>query len=153
MERGMIGLRISALCRTTRPWVGLLLGAVLLTSCSSGATGRNTEDSFNLIVERFHTAVRWGEYQAASTYVGPTMQEDFWKIAEALQSRISIIEWQVKRSSFDRKDGAGNVVLYVSYYAKGNPQLITRTINEKWAFNAKDKMWRLVSHDLHTLGN
>jgi hypothetical protein len=111
------------------------------------------EDSFNLVVENFHHAVRWGEYEAASTYVGPTMQEDFWRIAEALQNRVSIMECQIKRSSFNRMTRSGDVTVYVRYYVKEKPEVITRTIHERWSFNESDKMWRLVSHDLNTVGN
>lgn len=123
-------------------------------SCSSTtAMKRANEDAFNLVVENFHNAVRWGEYDIAATYVGPTLQEDFWRIADALRDRISIMECQIKRCTFNRASRSGEVVLFVRYYAKEKPELVTRTIHERWLFNEKEKMWHLVSHDLNTVGN
>lgn len=147
--------------RNPRQWISLCakdffrvsccVALFLLVSCSSTAMNRANEDAFNQIVENFHNAVRWGEYEAASTYVGPTMQEDFWRIADALRNRVSIMECQIKRSTYDQNGKSGSVELFVRYCSKDNPELITRTIHERWAFNEKDKMWRLVFHDLNVL--
>ncbi len=148
------------ICRPKTLWasrfVVALCGLSLLVvfSCSSKAAMRKAdEDTFNLVVENFHNAVRWGEYDIAATYVGPALQEDFWKIADALRDRISIHECQIKRCHFNRTGRTGEVVLFVRYYAKENPELITRTIHERWMFNDKEKMWHLISHDLKTVGN
>ena len=126
---------------------------LLVVSCSSTAMRRANEDSFNLVVENFHNAVRWGDYQTAATFVGPTMQEDFWRISDALQKRVSIMECQVKRSSFDPIRKTGEVALFVRYYAKDKPEVITSMIHERWKFFEKEKMWYLVSHDLNALEN
>jgi hypothetical protein len=130
-------------------WLCVIL--FLTVSCSSTGLSKGNEDGFNFVVENFHNAVRWGEYQAASTYVGPTMQEDFWQIADALKNRVAIMDCRIKRSSYDGRRKSGNIVLYVEYHALGDPKVITRTINEHWTFNEKDKMWRLVSHDFAAL--
>lgn len=153
MERRRNPRRKTALCAKVffGVWCGMVL--LLVVSCSSTAMNHANEDSFNLVVENFHNAVRWGEYEAAATYVGPTMQEDFWRIADALQNRVSITECQIKRSAYDQKGRSGSVVLFVRYCSKGNPEVITRTIHERWTFTEKDKLWRLVSHDLNTLEN
>jgi hypothetical protein len=153
MERSKNPRRRTVFCANDLLFVWCAVALFLVVSCSSTAMNHANEDSFNLVVENFHNAVRWGEYEAAATFVGPTMQEDFWRIADALQNRVSITECLVKRSAFDRNGRSGSVVLFVRYSSKGNPEVITRTIHERWAFTEKDKMWRLVSHDLNTLGN
>lgn len=153
MEEGMRPRRTrTALARTFVLLCPLPL-LLLTVSCASMDMKHASEDSFNLVVENFHNAIKWGEYQTAATFVGPTMQEDFWKIADSLQNRVSIMECQIKRSSFATNGRSGDVVLLVRYYAKNKPEVITRTINEHWRFFDKEKMWYLVSHDLSLLEN
>lgn len=145
--------------RTNGPGPGLwLVGACCLVlaigaSCGSMGKSYNNAKGFNLAVDQFHNAMRWEAYDTALMFVSPPLVEDFWRLADMLQGKIRIMEYEVRQPLYDPRNGSGSVTVHIKLYHQDGPRLQTRTVREKWVYLGNEDMWQIVHHDLKELMN
>jgi hypothetical protein len=139
-----------SLTRFTATLCLLLAGAM---SCSSIGSTYNNPKGFNLSVDQFHNALRWEAYDTALVFVSPPLVDDFWQLADILQGKIRIMEYEVRQPVMDPISGSGSVTVHFKLYHQDGPRLQTRTVREKWVYLPKEKIWQIVRHDLDELMN
>jgi len=138
-----------------RLWImGAFLAALVTgASCATLGDSYNNPRGFNLAVDQFHNAIRWEAYDTALLFVSPPLVDDFWRLADMMQGRIRIMDYEIRQPVCDPKSGSAFVTVHFKLYHQDGPKLQTRTVREKWAYVGKERMWQLVQHDLAELIN
>lgn len=118
-----------------------------------GSLGESTRESkgFGLAIDQFHSAVRWEAYDRALPFVSPPLVDDFYDLTDILQSKVRIMEYEVRNLSIDQKGETATATVFFKFYHQNSPQLQTKTIREKWAYADKEKIWQIVHHDMKEL--
>jgi hypothetical protein len=123
----------------------------LLLSCSSFSSKKNDEKNLLTHIEAFNSAIRWEDYQAASSWVVPQLQEEFWRQADSLQGHIRLMDFQVRNIALENEGFSGTVVLRFRYYYTDDPHLRSKTLQQRWRYLEKEKVWQIVQYDLAAL--
>ena len=134
-------------------WGAFLLILVAGASCTTMGNSYKNARGFNLAVDQFHNAMRWEAYDTALLFVSPPLVDDFWRLADALQGKIRIMEYEIRQPVCDPRNGSGSVTVNVKLYRQDGPTLQTRTVRQKWVYLAKEDIWQIVQHDLKELMN
>ena len=129
----------------------LCLVLPLLLSCSSFSSKKNDEKNLLTHIEAFNSAIRWEDYQAASAWIVPQLQGEFWRQADNLQGHIRLMDFQVRNISLENEGYSGTVVLRFRYYYTDDPHLRSKTLQQRWRYLEKEKAWQLVQYDLAAL--
>lgn len=125
------------------------LAAGLSTSCAALNGQGDSEKGLVKAVERFNKDLRWEDYRAASTWIAPSAQKSFWDLADRMHGTVRIIDYQLVNASVNEL--SGNATLRYRFYQKQNPRIQTRTLQQRWVFSEKDRVWQVEVHDLQQI--
>lgn len=129
----------------------LIVVLLLLAGCSRSQKQTRGEGGLMSAVESFNSLLRWEEYRLASAWIPQADKELFWGIADLFEGRLRIMDYQVRDVSVANNGTSGSVILSFRFYFTNNPNLLSRTIHQKWVFSEEKKSWLVVRHDLEGL--
>lgn len=132
--------------------VFLLLQALsALTSCASIQGGKADPELLGETVDKFHSAIRWEEYKAASEFLPSPQRAQFWEDMDLFQRRVRVMDFRVRDVITHEKSPFAQVIVQCRFYHTNDPQLLTKTLQQEWRFLQKGKRWQVTRHDLETL--
>ena len=122
----------------------MILAAFATASCAFWGKGDKAGlKTFQKCVELFNTAMRWGDYQAASELVFPLKKQQFWSLAELIKKSVRITEVTVRDASVSKTETTGTAIVTVQYYRLNSAVLKDAVIREEWVFSPEEKVWRI----------
>lgn len=122
-----------------------------LTSCASIQGGKADPELLGETVDKFHSAIRWEEYKAASEFLPSPQRAQFWEDMDLFQRRVRVMDFRVRDVITHEKSPFAQVIVQCRFYHTNDPQLLTKTLQQEWRFLQKGKMWQVTRHDLETL--
>ncbi len=138
-------------CRSIIRALAVCLIMTFVLSCSSLRGGSKNSEGLLAAAQDLNNAIRWQDYKTASVIVAPTLQDDFWDLADELHKSVRIMDFETRNSSVDESGQSGVVVLHYRLYYTNSPQVYTKTIHQRYCYSSKDQGWQLVEHDLQGL--
>lgn len=127
---------------------GLLIAYLLFCSlsCASYGSQKNSPQGLSTALKAFNTTIRWGDYKTAAAFFPPAQQARFWEIAEEFTRKVRIVDFEIRQGFIEPESQTGIGILSFRYYYTNDPNLRTRTIQQKWVYLDQPKGWR-VSDD------
>ena len=124
---------------------GILILAFAFASCASAGRGEKPDvHSLQERVELFNSAMRWGDYPAASAMVVPPKKEQFWSLTELLKKTARITDTIVREATVSKLGTTGTAIVTVQYYRLNAPVIKEVVIREDWVFSKEDKAWKIA---------
>ena len=123
----------------------------LLLSCSTFGDKKNDDKSLVEHIEAFNSALRWEDFKIAASVIPPQSQEEFWRLADKMQGRVRIMDFQIRNVSMEPGSQSWTAILRFRYYYTDDPHVRTKTLRQRWRFLEKEEVWQLVQFDLMEL--
>jgi hypothetical protein len=121
-RRGVSGVAIRLVL------VAVLAGA-LGAGCSGGASSKEKlADSLTLLTD----AMRWQQWDTASTYVAPEARKAYLEAHENLSDQIDVTDLEVTRRVAAVDGNSVTVVVTLSWLAKNDPVVKKTIIEQRW---------------------
>lgn len=132
---------------------GLLIAYLLLCSlsCVSYGSQKNSPEGLGVALKAFNTTIRWGDYKTAAAFFPPAQQARFWQTAEEFSRKVRIVDFEIRQGFIEPESQTGIGILSFRYYYTNDPNLRTRTIQQKWVYRDQPKGWRVSDDGLADL--
>jgi hypothetical protein len=133
-----------------------LLVAVLLFCSVSCATSRSVEtknspEGLMAVVKAFNTSFRWGEYRSAAAFVPMSQQARFWDRMDLFSRKLRIADFEIRQANTEIAGSTGAAIISYRFYTTSDPKLQTKTIEQKWYHQEKEKTWKVVDDGFDAL--
>jgi hypothetical protein len=138
-------------CKTSWKCCAAFIVLLLLTGCSASKKPQKGREGLLAAVESFNSLLRWEDYRLASSWIPQNDKEMYWGIADLFQGRLRIMEYQIRDISVAPDGASGSVFLSFRFYFTNDPNLLSRTIHQKWVFSDEKQSWVVTTHDLEGL--
>jgi hypothetical protein len=130
----------------------MLLSVILVAGCEGILTKRKLNaDDYKLAVEAFNDGIRWRDYHQAVSYVAPQQMDAFWKLADAIQERIRVYDYQIQKLDWNQQARSAVVLLRYRFYHPNDPSIYTKDLHQKWIYDDQHGNWRVTQTGLHVL--
>lgn len=129
----------------------IVLTVMCLISCGSFGSKKPSQENLTVAVEGFNAALHWEDYKVAYTCLSPPLQEKFWELADKLHATLRFMDAQVRSVNLNEEKQSATLQISYRFYYLHNPSLQNRTLQMRLQFDEKDKMWRIVHHELKEL--
>ncbi len=95
------------------------------------------------IIERYHSALRWRDYERARQYILPELYPDFDQFVQSIKDQLDITEFQIISLELEEDGYQAQVQVRRNYYLlsslKNQEQVLTQTwklIEGRWYLSA-----------------
>jgi hypothetical protein len=144
-------MRLQSFC-TSLLLNGFLCCLFLLSfSCATITKGEASKDGLGKAATQFNTALRWADPQRASVWIPAPAEDDFWKLIDKVHKQIRVMDFEIRKVSYEENSDLGSVRVYFRYYHLNDPTVRDLTLHQKWRFDENKKAWKVVQHDIETL--
>ena len=120
-------------------WFGLLL----IFACAKAPHLKPGYIPPGEIIERYHSALRWQDYEGARQYVLPQLYPDFDQFVQSIKDQLNITEFQIISLELEEDGYQAQVQVRRNYYLlsslKNQEQVLTQTwklIDGRWYLSA-----------------
>lgn len=138
---------------TLRSLIVLILLLLLFPtlSCTTMGTPKNDESGLLQSVQAFHAALRWENYQLASSWLPGSQKELFWSQADELQENVRVMDFSVRDLSVEPEGFKGVAYIRCQYFHTRDPRLMNKTLKQRWFYSPQDKTWLVEHTDLDVI--
>jgi len=131
--------------------VSVIMILALAGACATFSKNKNTGKALAAAVEGFNTALRWGDFKVAATFVAPALQEQFWRQSDIMEGRIRLTEYDIRYITWEATGGPLPVIVRFRYYTTDDPSLKTETVRQLWRYNEETESWQVTQSGLEAL--
>lgn len=131
--------------------VSMVMAFALTGACAALSKNKNTRKTLSTAVEGFNTALRWGDFKVASTFVAPDFQEQFWRQSDIMEGRIRLTEYDIRYITWTENERTSPVIIRFRYYTTNDPTIQTETVRQVWRYNEQAQGWQLIQSGLDAL--
>ena len=87
----------------------------------------------------------------ASAFVPPDLQEQFWQLADIMEKRMRLTDYDIRNVSMAKNGDSFPVIIRFHYYVTNDPHLQTKTVRQQWFFSQETENWMITQSGLEAL--
>lgn len=111
-----------------RSWAAAL--AALLAGCLS--VGLTDRDRLKMALEEYNDGLRWGKVEASCAHLPVAARQPFAERFQSLAGELQIMDYEVQRIEWDRKQGTARVRVDVSWSLARRGVVERSVIEQTW---------------------
>lgn len=121
--------------------IALFVGQATV-ACGGGM--RTPEAVLEEQLRAFHTHVRWGRIDEASSFVAEDHRQVFLGMHEELGGDFEVTEYEINSIQLDRGDDIAVVSVWMQWFRLPSTRVESATYREVWTYDKDLRVWQLT---------